>query len=193
MNACLETWNAECTALAVEALERSGVLRLRLRGESMLPTLWPGDEVEIVSCSPADIRRGDVVLGTCDGRFVLHRLWSFSGNGDVITRGDAMPRPDAALAAGAIVGKVAQVTRDGRTVSVSRRCTSFRRALGILFCYFGSARRIALRIHGGRIAPAGKRGIEFARAFSSFHSHKPLQIQETQPAASLPSRLESTR
>jgi hypothetical protein len=149
MSAHPETWNAERTALAVEALQRSGVLRLRLRGESMLPTLWPGDEVEIAGCSSSELMPGDVALAACDGRFVLHRVSSFSGDGHVITRGDAMPRPDAALPDGSIVGKVTRVTRAGRTVSISRRCTSLRRAFGILFCYSSLARRIALRIHIG--------------------------------------------
>ena len=33
-------------ALAVEALRLTGRLRLQVRGESMLPALWPGDVVE---------------------------------------------------------------------------------------------------------------------------------------------------
>ena len=60
--------------LAAESLRVSGGLRLRVRGESMLPTLWPGDVVEIASCSEDDVRAGEIVLALRDGRFFLHRL-----------------------------------------------------------------------------------------------------------------------
>ena len=57
MNAWQEKWNVERLALAEDAL-RSGVrLRLQIRGDSMLPTLWPGDMVEIVETRPASRRK----------------------------------------------------------------------------------------------------------------------------------------
>lgn len=152
MNACPEIWSAERTALALEALHSSGFLRLQLRGASMLPTLWPGDEVEIASCSPGDVKVGDVVLAFRDDRFFLHRLRAFSQNGDVITCGDAMPRPDPQFPAGAIIGEVVQVTREGKNVPMSRRLSPFRRAFGLLLCYSSPARRLALRLHQRRRA-----------------------------------------
>ena len=151
MNTCPETWNAELTALALEALQHSGRLRLQLRGASMLPTLWPGDEVEIASCSPDEVKRGDVVLAFRDARFVLHRVIR-SSETKVSTRGDAMARCDSENGADAIVGKVVRVTRGGRTFPVSSRFGSIRRAVGILFCYSGLARRIALRLHSAEMA-----------------------------------------
>ena len=56
-------WHAERSALAAASLCESGRLRLQLRGESMLPTLWPGDVVEIASCSVDDVHPGEIVLG----------------------------------------------------------------------------------------------------------------------------------
>jgi len=145
MNACAETWNAERVALAVEALQRSGGLRLRVQGMSMLPSLWPGDEVEIASCSSAELKRGDLALAFRDGRFFLHRVLALSENGDVIMRGDAMPRPDAPFGAAEIVGVV---TGGSRTAfPVLQRFALLRRALGLLFCYSSVARSIALRLH----------------------------------------------
>ncbi len=145
------TWNAERTALAAEVLQRSGWLRLRLRGESMLPTLWPGDEVDIALCSPEEIRRGEVLLVFWGNRFFLHRVWRVSRNGDVVTRGDAMPGPDPAVPAQAIVGKIARATRGCRTFRPWRRCSAIRRALGILFCHSSLARRFALKLHSWRV------------------------------------------
>ena len=54
---------AERSALAADSLRASGRLRLQVRGESMLPILWPGDVVEIVSCSLEGVRAGEIVLG----------------------------------------------------------------------------------------------------------------------------------
>jgi hypothetical protein len=157
MNANPDMWSAERTALACEALQRSGFLRLQLRGLSMLPALWPGDEVEIANCSADDLKRGDVVLAIREQRFVLHRVCRFSKSGELITQGDAMPRADPALPAPSVVGKMMKVTRGGRTISLSRRCTPFRRALGLLFCYSSRARQIALKLHDQRIASASNK------------------------------------
>ena len=185
MTACPETWNAERTALAVEVLHRSGFLRLRLRGESMLPTLWPGDEVEIASCSRSDLKRGHIALAFSNARFVLHRVFRIPSTGEVITRGDAMPGPDSPFPADAIVGRVVQVTRRGLRFSISRRFTPWQRVVGILLCYSSLARGIALRIH--------QRRIELAHASAASNLHEPLQIRETQQAASLHGRLVSPR
>lgn len=162
MNACFETSapacqnksstrEAERTALAVEVLQRSGWLCLRVRGESMLPTLWPGDEVEIAHCSSSEIRRGDVVLASCQDRFFLHRVCKVSENGEVVTRGDAMPAPDPAMPAESFVGKLTRVTRAGRTSPVPARYGVLRRALGIVFWYLSPARHMALTLHSWRM------------------------------------------
>ncbi len=153
----VSAWSAERTALAVEVLERSGSLRLQLRGESMLPTLWPGDEVDIVPCSPEEIRRGEVLLVFRGNRFLLHRVWRILRNGDVVTRGDAVPGPDPAVPAQAIVGKIARATRGGRTFRLWRRCSGMRRILGILFCHSTLGRRFVLKLHSWRV-----KGIEIA-------------------------------
>jgi hypothetical protein len=147
-----ESGSAERTALALEVLQRSGFLRLQLQGASMLPTLWPGDVAEIAGCSLAEVNAGEIVLALRDGHFFLHRLVSCSDKDGVVIRGDAMPRPDSAASAVAIVGRVARITRAGKIVSLSTRLPTLRRAFGILFCYCGRARRVALRLHARRIA-----------------------------------------
>jgi len=73
-SAARSSWSAVRSALVADVLRGSGYLRLQVRGESMLPALWPGDVVEIASCSPEDVRPGEIVLALRDGRFFLHRL-----------------------------------------------------------------------------------------------------------------------
>lgn len=174
MSACPETWNAERTALAAESLHRSGALRLQVRGLSMLPSLWPGDEVEIVRCPPADLKLGDVVLGIRSGNFILHRLLELSPNGEAVIRGDAMSRPDPAVPADAILGRAVRVRRGRQASVLLPRRVPFQRALGLLLCHVGFARRIALRVHNWR----------------SHEKKEELQIVE---AASLEAELGSTR
>ena len=135
-------------ALAVEALRRTCRLRLQVRGESMLPALWPGDAVEIAACSINDVRRGEIVLAFRDGRFFLHRFLAQHEQDGFLTRGDSMPGPDPVFPTDALVGKLSHMVREGQTVSVPARPWS--RVVGMFFCYCSSARRAALRFHSWR-------------------------------------------
>jgi len=71
-------WSAAGSALVADALRGRGSLRLRVHGESMLPTLWPGEVVEIEGCPPEEVRPGEIVLARRDGRLFLHRLVAVS-------------------------------------------------------------------------------------------------------------------
>jgi hypothetical protein len=144
-----ESWNAHREALAVEALRASGRLRLKVRGESMLPTLWPGDVAEIEACSMDAVRPGDVVLASRGGRFYLHRLLSYNERG-FKTRGDSMPGADPIFPFESLLGKVIAAKRAGKPVLVELR--PWNRAVGLLFCHVGFMRRIALRLHEPRTA-----------------------------------------
>jgi hypothetical protein len=126
--------------LAAESLRASGRLRLRVRGESMLPTLWPGDVVEIASCSIEDVRPGEIVLAVREARFFLHRVVGRSSTGGFLLRGDSMPHPDPKFSDCALIGRMES----------SPRSVPWPRAIGLLLCYFGLARRLGLKIHAGR-------------------------------------------
>jgi hypothetical protein len=145
-----EQLSAQREALAVEALRRHGRLRLLVHGESMLPTLWPGDVAEIEDCSLPDVHRGDMVLAFRDGRFFLHRLLSQSQRQIFQTGGDSMPGPDPAFSSEAFLGRLIRVTRTGETPFPPTPMTPWTRALGVVFCYCGPARRLALRLHARR-------------------------------------------
>src|ERR1700689_5188864 len=93
-SAARSDWSAESCALAADALNQGGLLRLRVHGESMLPTIWPGDVVEIASCSMEDVRSADIVLAARDGRLFLHRFIARETPNGFRLRGDSMPGCD---------------------------------------------------------------------------------------------------
>lgn len=142
-----ESWNAEREALAVDALRQSGRLRLGVRGESMLPALWPGDVVEVVAHSFPDVRSGEIVLVVRDGRLYAHRFVAPSGDDSFVARGDSMPKADPPYDSSALLGRIEGVVRNGRPVSPPVSWRLRHRALGFLFCHVSFARRLALRLH----------------------------------------------
>ncbi len=97
-------------ALAVEALRHTGRLRLQVRGESMLPALWPGDLAEIAACALTDVHHGEIVLAFREGRFFLHRFLAHREPNGFLTRGDSMPGPDPVFPADALLGKFRSIS-----------------------------------------------------------------------------------
>ncbi len=144
-SAALSSCSAERSALVADALRCGGFLRLRVRGESMLPVLWPGDVVEIASCSLEEVRPGEIVLALRDGRLFLHRLVRPTSNGFLL-RGDSMPSTDPQFSPEALLGRL--VCSGGEQRWISAPAVS--RAVGRLLCYCGIARRLALKLHNRR-------------------------------------------
>ena len=147
--------NAERSALVADALRLSGRLRLQVHGESMLPVLWPGDVVEIASCSLEDVRPGEIVLARRVGRLFLHRLVSCKPDGFLL-RGDSMPGSDPRFPADALLGRLVSKADERRGVSrfgvqwFGRKWFGgkWSRALGTVLCHWDVARRLALKLHG---------------------------------------------
>jgi len=152
--------NAERSALVADALRLSGRLRLQVHGESMLPALWPGDVVEIASCSLEDVRPGQIVLARRDGRLFLHRLVSTRKPQGFLLRGDSMPGSDPQFPAEALLGRLVSKADERRGVSrfgvkwsgVKWFGVKWSRALGMVLCHCGVARRLALKLHSRRQA-----------------------------------------
>lgn len=150
-------------SLAAEVLRSTGWVRLAALGNSMLPALWPGDFVTIQAASLDQIQTGDVVLFARDRRFFIHRALrkvQLRSETRLLTRGDAMPKADAPVAAEELLGKVVFVERGSRPSIQVPACSLLRRCLGLTLAYFASVRSIALRWHVRR-SPAA-RGTEFA-------------------------------
>jgi hypothetical protein len=130
-------------------------IRMRVYGESMLPALWPGDIVEVESCSVSDLRAGEIVLAHRHGRLFLHRFVSQCDLGSFLLCGDSMPGPDQPFPQEALLGRLLRrvnaapdILKSALRPGFAAKCS---RALGMLLCYWGVARRVALRLHNRRM------------------------------------------
>jgi len=163
-----ESFEATRSDVAVDVLRGTGCLRLRVRGESMLPTLWPADEVELAGCRLDDVQPGEIVLAHREGRMFLHRLISCEESGGFVLRGDSMAAPDPPFVSTALVGKLVGVMRGGQMVA--SRVRSWTRPIGWLLCHCAAARRLVLRLRGGRNLSANLPQTEKAREAHEFSS-----------------------
>jgi hypothetical protein len=101
---------------AVELMGRTGERgTLRVRGESMTPTLRPGDLVA-VDFSRVSLRRGDILLFRQVDYLAVHRLLgtarSPDGGSCLRTRGDGLHRLDPALDRSRVHGRVYAVLKE---------------------------------------------------------------------------------
>lgn len=138
----------ECgCVLAAEVLEQSGTVRVRVSGQSMLPTLWPGDILTIQSKQLAQAQVGELVLYERDGRFFVHRLLCKSPTGDFfLTRGDCMSEPDEVVAGQKFLGSVCLVTRGDSQHVPQPRMSKASRAAAFALRKSGILQRAALRL-----------------------------------------------
>lgn len=101
-----------------EALARFGCARLRVSGTSMLPSLWPGDVVQIVGADVRALRPDDFVLVERDALLYCHRFLGLvqgSGRPLVRTRGDFLSREDPPVCLEAILGRVDAIRPSARS------------------------------------------------------------------------------
>jgi signal peptidase I len=109
--------------LAAELLQRGDRMSLRVRGSSMLPSLFPGDLLTFRRCSPEEIVVGDIVLFLREGRCFVHRVAERMAGGSAVrlrTRGDALPSPDPPLVETEVLGRLTTVERKGRRLPPPR-------------------------------------------------------------------------
>ncbi len=92
-----------------EVLSRFGRARLRVHGSSMLPSLWPGDVIEVSRVDPIVLREGDVLLLQRGQRLFCHRLVRWvEGDGArlLCTRGDHLSTTDPLFTLDCLLGRV---------------------------------------------------------------------------------------
>lgn len=147
MDSAFDEVNALKCELASEVLRSSGSLRLGVTGWSMLPTIWPGDTLEIERTDCARVSAGDVVLFHRDRRLFVHRVVKQDDTA-ILTRGDAMLRADPIVSNRELLGRVSLIVRDGRCVPPNSTLSLLQRALAnVVQCSdFGAA--VIVGIHG---------------------------------------------
>jgi signal peptidase I len=109
--------NALKGELAGEILRRFGTLRLQVTGQSMLPSVWPGDVLIIKRCFFGEVSPGDIVLYARERRLFAHRVIGAGAGLDepyLVTQGDASPTPDSPISAAEFLGRVSQIVRAGK-------------------------------------------------------------------------------
>jgi Peptidase S24-like len=134
--------------LAIEALQVSGLLRLKVRGNSMLPSLWPGDLVTVQAASFENLRIGDIVLYSRDSRFFTHRLQHKTET--LIAIGDCMSAADPPIAPSQVLGRVISVRRYGTELPVPDFTIS-RRVQAYLLRRCEFLPRLALWVHAKNV------------------------------------------
>jgi signal peptidase len=104
-------------SLAIDVLRSAGEARLAVGGSSMLPSIWPGDVLQIHRVAAADLAVDDIVVFARENRLVVHRILSLNRECDdvvLITRGDRSPKSDSPVSASELLGKVKTLQRGGR-------------------------------------------------------------------------------
>lgn len=135
--------------LATEILRSGGSIRVKALGTSMLPTIWPGDILQIERKPWDELAVGDVVLVKREKRVVIHRLVGSSGR-RWVTRGDAMPQDDPPVAPDDVLGRVSQIERCNRATEPRRRVLLVQRVLAWVLCRWHICRNVAVRAHAAR-------------------------------------------
>jgi len=138
--------------LAGEVLRSSGTLRLQVTGWSMLPTVMPGDTLVIERISFDAAAEGDIVLFGRDRRLFAHRVVARRKPQDaaIMTRGDAMPAPDAPVPESDLLGRVSFILRNGKCIEPSRTPRFSERAVAAVARRSDFAARIVVGLHGLR-------------------------------------------
>jgi signal peptidase I len=95
--------------LFYEVLLRFGRAHLRVWGTSMIPTIWPGEILEIVHVDPQSLQSGDIILFERSNRLFCHRLQEVLADSELHfrTRGDSLDVDDPLVPAGAVLGRLA--------------------------------------------------------------------------------------
>ena len=135
--------------LAAEVLRTSGKLRLRAMGVSMLPTLWPGDQLAVQTCRMDEVVPGELVLFMRRGRFFIHRAVGnllIANESFLIARGDCMPGDDPPVRSSELLGRITGVQRGASSFAPARELSTFSRMTAYLLCHGSLLRHIAMRL-----------------------------------------------
>jgi hypothetical protein len=137
-------------SMAAEVLRQTGFLRIRVLGESMLPSIWPSDMITIRQQSPNEFLVGDIGLFRKSERFFAHRIEKIVTIADslhFITRGDSVLESDPCFHSAELLGKVVAIQRNGRTRVPACPQPRYARIAGWILCHCNRLRSLSLRVH----------------------------------------------
>ena len=147
MEAALDSAQTTSNELAAETIRSFGKLRIRAIGSSMLPSIRPGDILQIHKCVTEDAKLGDIVLFTRHGRLFAHRVLARSNVG-LVTQGDAVAVPDPSVSASELLGKVTHVLRRGKPIRHRSSLTISGRLTAALLRRSAIVGRLIMRLDG---------------------------------------------
>ena len=133
--------SAVCCELVHSVARSCGEVRLKVTGSSMLPVVWPGDEITVTRREVAELQPGEIVLYRRDGGLTAHRIERIAHD-HLITRGDSLPSSDPPVRPDEIVGRVLSIFRNGRSVRPERSSAS--RIVSLILHRSDLSRRFAL-------------------------------------------------
>ena len=114
--------SAQLSELSSEILHAGLSLRLVGKGESMRPMVREGDLLEIQPADPSSIQRGEIVLCLLeDGRVVIHRVVRIDRRANglrFLVQGDQALEPDGWVEADSVLGRLVELERDGKRISM---------------------------------------------------------------------------
>ncbi len=147
--ATLEAHAAKCE-LAAEVLRTQGNLRLGVTGWSMFPSVRPGDVLVVDRTSSSGVSTGEIVLFGRNRRLFVHRVVGkeLDGSSTVLTRGDAMPQPDAPVNDNDLLGRVSCIVRNGKHIVPRRTLRPAERAVATLVRRSNFVARVVVGVHG---------------------------------------------
>jgi signal peptidase I len=137
--------------LAAEVLRSTGKLRLQVTGWSMYPSVRPSDVLMIERAGREAVSEGDIVLFRRKSRFFVHRV--VSKGAQIVTRGDAMTKPDDPVTEKELLGKVTFILRNGRCIEPRKTQGAAGQAVGALVGRSAIAARVVARVHALQQGP----------------------------------------
>jgi signal peptidase I len=133
--------SAACCELVHSVARSCGEVRLKVTGSSMLPAIWPGDEITAIRRGYAELQTGEIVLYRRGGRLTAHRIERIAQD-HLVTRGDSLLSSDPPVQPCEIVGRVVSILRNGH--SIRPKHTPEGRIVSLILSRSNFSRRLAL-------------------------------------------------
>lgn len=113
----------------VAALEDNawqGAMRLRVRGDSMYPTVHRGDEVLVEPARLEALHPGDWIVLKAPAGLIMHRFLGLTQDGKLLTKGDGHRAPDPPWEPSALLGRAVARCHQGKNIPIRSKTAAER-------------------------------------------------------------------